>query len=389
MSKEIQPSLRDKVKYNFVKLVLDNQRTIDVCLNVARSVHNFALSKSPLSFIEGGVNVLVGISQSLNAYSNQFFNTANGWEKIICANEQKPLYSMFEPVLKEFDFKHLPFKYDSKPDIGIYYTPCGNVGFDKHGFWLQTKDPSEKEKILSFFVQEKMKKVKSKFFSISAEKDSNSSDYYYPSFKFDLKDEEIKRIDSCVADMYIEYFKPFIELGIPRAFLFTGPPGTGKTTLTQTIIDKLGFKTLKFKYDPKHTNLSVVQFLVKALGVEAIILDDFDQVAESNSLLEFLTWIHNNTKLVLLVTNSLKPFHVAILRPERVDKIFKIDHLDESVVNGIFGKTHPDLVAKIKTWPIAFINELYYRIKAHPDSDINVDVKELEERVKHQSAALK
>jgi len=378
----------DKTKYKFVKLILNNQKSIDICLDLARSIHNFALSRSPLSLIEGGVRILVGISQSLNAYSHQFFNSTNGWEKLIDANEHRPLYSIFEPTLKQFPFKQLPFKFDNKPDIGIYTTPCGNIGFDKHGYWFQFKEEFSKEVILQFFIDEKMKKIKSKFFSIVAEKDPSSADYY-PSFRFDLQDEEINRIDSDTADQYLEYFKSFLDKNIERSFLFTGPPGSGKTTLTHTIIDSLGFKTLKFKYDPKHTNLTVVQFLVKTLGVEAIVLDDFDQVAESASLLEFLAWIHDNTKLVLLVTNTVKPFHPAILRPGRVDKILKINHLDEVVVRNIFGKTHPDLIAKIKHWPIAFINELYYRFKANPNMDMDADLEELEERVKRQVTLLK
>lgn len=383
-----QTNWHDKVKYNFVKLILDNQKTIDVCLDVARSIHNFALSKSPLSFIEGGVRVIVGISQSLNAYSHQFFNTVNGWEKVVCATGHKPLYSMFEPVLKQYSFKHLPFKYDAKPDIGIYYTPVGEIGFDKNGFWFQADKQYTKAQILSFFVDEKMKGVKSKFFSITAEKDPNS-DQYYPTYHYDIKDEEINSIPSATADHYTKYFKSFTDKGIRRSFLFTGVPGTGKTILSQTIIDKLGFKTLKFKYDPKHTNLPVIMFLVKSLNIEAIVLDDFDQTAESNSLLEFLTWIHNNTKLVLLVTNSNKAFHIAILRPERIDQVIPLNQLDESVVQRIFGTSHPELVAKVKHWPIAFINELGFRIKANPEADMTTDIDELEKRVKAQVAALK
>lgn len=385
---EIKASLSDRVKYKFVKLVLDNQQAIDMGLDISRSIHNFALSKSPLSFIEGGVRTILSFSSCLNSYSHQFFNTTNGWIKLICAKEHRPLYSIFEPIVKNYQFKHLVFRYDNKPDIGIYYTPVGEIGFDKHGFWSTQTNKYSREEILDFFVKEKVKSLNSKFFSITAEK-SPDSDNYFPTYNFNLKDEEIKAIKSETADFYLQYFKTFLDKDIRRSFLFTGPPGVGKSTLSQTIISDLGFTTLKFKYDPKQTNLAVIQFLVKSLKIDAIILDDFDQLAENTQLLEFLVWIHDNCKLVIIITNTLKGFHPGIVRPGRVDKILTVNHLDESVVRSLFGETHPQLVEVTKTWPIAFVNELFYRIKADPGMDMVLDLEELDQRVKAQTNSLK
>lgn len=377
----------DKIKYNLTKFLINYQRPIELAADVARSFHNFAISKSPLSFIEGGVRVFMGFSHSLNAYSYQFFNSKNGWDTLIGSSD-KPTLHILEPVLKTFPFKHIQFKQEELPDVGIYYTPVGQIGFNRNALYYQPSDNHTKAQILEFLIQQKIATINSNFFSISAEIPVGNG-YDYPELRFDLNGEKLESIASDTAEQCLTYVKSFIDKNIHRSILFIGPPGTGKTVLSQTIIDRLGFRTLKFKYDPKHFTLNVIKFLITSIGIEAIILDDFDQIAETNKLLEFLSWIHDNTKLVILITNSLKPFHPAILRPGRIDKVIEIDCLDETVVKSVFDDTYPDLVDKVKHWPIAFINELYFRIKANPQINFGSEIKELELRVKKQHDALK
>lgn len=379
-----QQILIDKLKYNFTKVILDNQKTFDICLGFAKSIHNFALSKSPLSFIEGGVRILIDLSQSLNAYSYQFFNNNNGWDKLICATYQKPLYYIIISVLKQHSFKQLQFRHENDKTVGIYTTPVGELGLDKYGIWFKSSDKFTQNEILEFLINEKLSSIKSNFFSITPIKKDDSKTSYN-NYTYDLQGEDINGKESPNADFYVSYLNTFIERKINRSILFIGVPGTGKTTLAQTIISKFNFRTLKFKYDANVTDLDLIKFLVSSLKIEAIILDDFDQVSHSNNLLDFLSWVHDNTKLTILITNSLHPFHNALLRPGRIDQIISIDYLDEKIVLDIFGIDNQKIINKIKTWPIAYINELKARMIAIPDLNVDDHIFELEERVNAQA----
>lgn len=378
----------EKAKNALVKFSLDHSETVNIGINIASSLHHFALTKSPLSLIEGGVRSIWNLSNSLTGYSYNYFSQENGWERLISSADDDTFYTMFSPILKTFPFKHLEFKYDCRESDGIYSLPIADIGYDRHAVYFQRAKIS-REKLLQFFITKKMEKLKSNFFSITSEVDRGSSTTWNTKYNFDLRDEPLRNIKSETSDHYTQYIKSFLDKKIHRSILFTGAPGAGKTTIAQTVVGNLNLRTLKFKYNWKNTNLAVIQLLLDALKVDVVILDDFDQTAESTQLLEFLEWIHDNTQLVIAITNSLKTFHPAILRPGRIDEIFTINHLDPEVVKTILAEAHHGLAEQIKHWPVAYINELNCRLINNPELNLNKNIVELNDRVEKQLLALK
>ncbi len=158
-------------------------------------------------------------------------------------------------------------------------------------------------------------------------------------------------------------------------------------TLSQTIVSKLNLRTLKFRFNGNY-NYNFFQFIIKNFNIDAVILDDFDQIDNSHQLLELMEMLHRETKLVIALVNSLYDFHPALLRPGRIDEIRKIDSLEECVVKELLGDLFDKYNEKVRQWPVAYINELVARSKILTEEELDASLEELTERVAAQLISL-
>lgn len=147
----------------------------------------------------------------------------------------------------------------------------------------------------------------------------------------------------------------------PMSMIFFGPPGTSKTTLAEKIRDVLGWPLLaidpsqfvKEGIDGVYAEANRVFGMLAILERVVVLLDEFDEMVRergsvaSDSLSRFLTTamlpklikINENRRLLVIVaTNHLEAFDVAISRPGRFDAILQV--------------MPPTSVEKVKRWPV-------------------------------------
>lgn len=378
-----------KFKRKFVRELLDKSLYIAAGVEVARSLTAFGNNKNWLSFVEGGLGSMNVIAEFMGSFSSDYFNIKQGWDVLICSTTQQPLHDILIPILDNFPSKVLNFKYNNQSVSKIYTLPSGKtIGRDDQGLWFCV-DEGKKEELLEFVYQEAFKSIKSQVFSITEKAHRGNNRWSEAGTRFILKNEELKSIKSPTAAKHLKHIKTAIDKNINRSIIFLGLPGTGKTTICNTIINELKLRTLKFKYDPQTSDLQAIENIIDALKVEALILDDLDTVEGSASLLGFLERMHVKLKLTIGIVNSLAPFHPAILRPARFDEIITINRLDQEVIKQILGTRFKTLYPKVKTWPVAYIKELQERININPKVNIAQQINELNKRVKNQIKALK
>ncbi len=376
-----------EAKYNVLQTILAHQNILDVGMSVARSVSNFAQSKSALSFVEGGVAAFNTGIKAFSGDSDEFFTAVNGWETLALCHSQQALYDILSSGIESFPKRQFKFAYESDKTM-IYTLPIGTLGRTRRALFYRPSE-NEKNEVLRFIMKEKLKGSTSRIVTIVEETTTGANGY--PAVKFNLKSEENIAIPSQTATDLGEYLKRYIVRGLPRALVLNGLPGTGKSTMAHEVFQDLELNTLKFKYS-KTTNPSVmgiISFLLETFEIEAVLLDDFDYFSETTSMLEFLEWLHRHTKVVIAITNSLKSFPPAVLRPGRFDEIRTIEHLDEAVIRGVLGDMFETFSEKVGKWPIAYINELAIRVQTNPDVDPEHYLEELQARINNQIKILK
>jgi len=124
---------------------------------------------------------------------------------------------------------------------------------------------------------------------------------------------------------YVEMHRAARARGKHRAYLFVGPPGTGKSDLAQRMAHAHGGRMLNLdassvtQIDPKEFG-----FLLDTLRPNFLVLDDFDEApvdgarSRLRTLFAHLKQAHSSCSIVITVNNPIK-VDFALLRSGRID----------------------------------------------------------------------
>ena len=105
-------------------------------------------------------------------------------------------------------------------------------------------------------------------------------------------------------------------------------PGTGKTILSQSVVNNLNLRLLKIK---GNFEITEIINLIKLFKIEAVILDDFEYNDKTDTFLELLEVLNKNIKLTIAILNNDESLSPALLRPGRFDRQIEVNLPD---VNG-------------------------------------------------------
>lgn len=338
---------------------------------VANSIANFSVTKSKFSLVNG---VFLGLEGLLNLKSSDpqnFFSASNGWFPL---TEHTPIHGLFSSCIAKLEGKRLPFDYD---DVKLFTTSAGQFVMIRDRYTPNSVtilcESKNRTQILNFLGERKIQELNSKFFTLDEITNDHSAQQLL------LTPLPLYSIKSPRAEHIVGETEKAFKVGINRSVMLYGLPGTGKTTLSHTLVSHFGLRTLKL-HPSGSLKLPYFLELLEALQIEALILDDFDQVEPDEKILEFLEIVNSRLKLVIGISNVLEGFDPAILRPGRFDEIIKVEEVEEITVREILGNLFDTYCNKVKTWPIAYIKELKKQEMLNPDK-LEEKFKDLSQRV--------
>ena len=383
-----EDAVKNDLKTNVKKVVKEaedflilHKTKIDFGYNVAKTLTSFATNRTPLALFEGGMNLL-NTHLSSKVLFDEPFPEDKGWQDLRI--DDKCFDILFNSVLEKYQAERVEIPgTDFKSTAELIKLPLATVGWHKKEdtgiIYYKPKEISE-EKLFDFLLNEKLKELNSNLISMDFNNEYNHGLRTYV-MEVNLTAEKSPCKDSERSIFYGKYITACLEKGYTRSFIFNGPPGTGKSTLSHTIINNLNFRTLKIK-SFNVMDYSALIFIIQKLKIDAIIIDDFDQFGCADEMLEFLESLKSEVKLVIAITNSLQEFHPAVIRPGRFDEIITVDTLEKEMVVQILGpESAAQYYEQVKNWPVAYINELSIRIQIQDSETLEKSIEDLGERV--------
>ncbi len=366
-------------KADVVMFFAKHSTKIEFVTRVSKMAKDFYEKPNPIAIVNGAFELTKYALVDSNNSAYSFFSETNGWHSIESDFGYFPKV-IIATLLKEFQSKSIGATYN-RQEISIVTTPVGQIGFIDsrwdHFFAYRFEEVSAQD-VIEFLMQRKMEHINSNFIKF---------DKQFTGEKFEtiLEPMEFRDSDSALATQCMKSLTFCRENNIPRALLFNGAPGSGKSTLAHTILHRLNYRTLSFDF--KVFERPIVLFLIKYLHIDALLINDADQVGADNKILDFLEDVRPHIKLIIATSNTLSKFHPAVIRPGRFDEIMEVNTLDESTVKHVLGELAEEFFEKTKEFPMAFLQELVVRSKIFPD-DLEKHYQELNQRVKEQLTAL-
>jgi len=361
---------------------LEHKEKIKIAIRASSIVGNFMREK-PMNAMKNLIDLVMDYDD-LFFRSDNFFSPTNGWQLLF---EGTSITQILLPMLEKYPIKNIkgydPIQIIVIPNnwqLGVHTDRYAGGGY-ANCYLYYNAELGSREDIQKFIIDELFKEFNSTFVEVTPQNDGRLSLAKY--FTDDFRSEK--------TEYYSKYIKSAIDKNIKRSILYYGPPGTGKTCLVYSILKDLNLKTLKINSLSLNNDFNFIKFLIRSLSIEAVVFDDLDHflLQEGNILLELLSEIRKDVKVVFATVNSRDKFHKAVLRPGRFDRIVEIKELDTNVIEKTLGTELFKIFGRrVKHWPIAYINELK---ESHILNDQNLKeteeiFKSLEDRVKEQQS---
>lgn len=154
---------------------------------------------------------------------------------------------------------------------------------------------------------------------------------------FDIVDSPLFGSASARMDLLSERHCKFRERKIPRSYVCYGPPGTGKTSFAMKFAALLGKRTLKLgAASLNHISLKDIDYLLKHLAPDFLIIDDVDKIQSGNALPTLLDIVAqfksgDGRTTLIMTANTIVDFDPGFFRPNRIDTWleFKLPDIEE------------------------------------------------------------
>jgi predicted AAA+ superfamily ATPase len=154
-------------------------------------------------------------------------------------------------------------------------------------------------------------------------------------------------------DKVVERHMRYLKAGKPRAYMFYGAPGTGKTSFALAFAQRIGDRILRIDAR-SFSMISVAEiiFIIDALQPDFIMVDDVDKADVNHSLPTILNIIqelktHNSKTSLMLTANNVGHFDHGLLRPGRIDSwlVFNPPDADERnhIIRGYLAEAEVEL----------------------------------------------
>lgn len=134
---------------------------------------------------------------------------------------------------------------------------------------------------------------------------------------------------------FIEKNRRFISLGFERSYMFLGPPGSGKSTMSQFFARTYSNRILQLS-PVVIWNVGDIEIikLIEESGAEVVLIDELDKLMEQlgaqhkGMLLSRIEKMRKCKKglITIITANSVKNFPEAMLRPGRIDDIIEFEY---------------------------------------------------------------
>lgn len=361
------------LKNNLLKLISfasEHKKKIDFAENmIANIARMIPATKTNYLYLAGGI-----ISAS-NEFIRSVHYSANDFIKIKQFGTIHLSYHLASFAKEVFVNHSKTINFATEDQILVYNTEIGEIYLLKNRYNVNTiffnKKTTSEEQIINYIVSEKMKKITEKFILLKYDNDNYLivKNLYPQIFNSELSEQLFKRIET------------FNKKDIHRSILLKGSPGTGKTSLSYSVLQKLDYTTLVFSASNNLLRYELFLELLDLLKIDAIIIDDFDQYEQSNKNLDMIELFNKRCKVVIGIVNSVKDIHPALLRPGRFDEILVVEQLDDKVIRNALGPIYDQCIDAVRKWPIAYIQELSKRHQAFPEDDLSNHIADLSNRL--------